>query len=185
MHKLMKGYQSFYQNYFESNKDLYTKLIKEGQKPTAAVVCCSDSRTDPAMIFDAKPGDLFVIRNIANWVPPYAHFTEPCSVSAALAFAILHLNIKDIIILGHSHCAGVKTMHCDNVNIAQPVREWVKIMKKESKDEHNKIQNNVLNAWKNLQTFPWINESIRTYAWCFCMDSGKIEKYNTDSDKFD
>src|SRR5688572_23579543 len=97
---LIEGYKKFRQEYFEDNQALYESLAKKGQKPRYIVVACSDSRVDPAILMNCQPGDLFVIRNVANLVPPCEFDSHYHGTSAALEFGICNLKIQHVIILG-------------------------------------------------------------------------------------
>jgi carbonic anhydrase len=189
MDTLIKNFHKFRKHHFTDHPGLYDQLLHQGQKPKALVISCCDSRVDPALLFDAKPGELFVVRNIANWVPEYEQLTDPCSVSAALSFGVCNLNIPNIIILGHSHCAGVKTLSQD-VDIATPVTEWTGLFDYESKKEHTMVQSVLAQSWSNLFTYPWIKSRVSSgtlniHGWVFCINTGILESYNLETTKFD
>ncbi len=101
-------YRRFRLRHFVPNVDRYEDLAAHGQSPDAMIVSCCDSRVDPETIFSAMPGELFVVRNVANLVPPYETGGQFHGVSAALEFAVLNLGVKHIIVMGHSACGGVK-----------------------------------------------------------------------------
>ena len=103
---LVEGFRRFRAHGFSKQRDLYEELTK-GQSPHTLVIACSDSRVDPAEIFDASPGELFVVRNVANLVPPYDHDGGRHGVSAALEFGVKALNIRNVLVLGHGQCGGV------------------------------------------------------------------------------
>ena len=103
---LLEGYRRFRANRFESERQRWRELA-EGQKPRAIVIACSDSRADPSTIFDADPGEIFVVRNVANLVPPYEVHAGRHGVSAALEFAVTQLNVPEIIVMGHERCGGI------------------------------------------------------------------------------
>ncbi len=105
---LADRFQRFKFRHFAPNIDHYEKLAAEGQSPEVMVISCCDSRVDPETIFSAMPGELFVMRNVANLVPPYETAGNFHGVSAALEFAVLNLKVKHILIMGHSSCGGVK-----------------------------------------------------------------------------
>jgi len=106
--KLADRYRRFHHRHFLPNAENYEELAVYGQNPEAMVVSCSDSRVDPETIFSAMPGELFVVRNVANLIPPYETGGKFHGVSSAIEFAILNLRIKHIIVMGHSGCGGVK-----------------------------------------------------------------------------
>jgi carbonic anhydrase len=105
---LADRYRRFKFRHFAANQDHYESLATYGQSPEVMVVSCCDSRVEPEMIFGAMPGELFVVRNVANLVPPYETSGKYHGVSAALEFAVLNLRVKHIVVMGHSSCGGVK-----------------------------------------------------------------------------
>lgn len=105
---LVDRYKRFKFRHFAPNQDHYETLASEGQSPDVMIVSCCDSRVDPETIFSAMPGELFVVRNVANLVPPFEATGKYHGVSAALEFAVLNLRVKHIIVLGHSGCGGVR-----------------------------------------------------------------------------
>ncbi|AQX28545.1 carbonic anhydrase [Bartonella sp. JB15] len=104
--KLLKGYQSFITNHFTNKVEHYWQLANEGQKPETLVIACCDSRAIPEVIFDSDPGEIFVLRNIANLVPPFSPDHQYHATSAAIEFAVQLLEVKHVVILGHAHCGG-------------------------------------------------------------------------------
>lgn len=106
--RLADRYRRFHQRHYLPKAEEYEDLAVNGQSPEAMVISCSDSRVDPETIFSAMPGELFVVRNVANLVPPYETGGKFHGVSSAIEFAVLNLRIKHIIIMGHSGCGGVK-----------------------------------------------------------------------------
>src|ERR1700746_2526188 len=105
--RLIDGYSAFAGGRLQSEQDRYRELAEHGQTPEIMVIGCCDSRVSPEVIFDARPGELFVVRNVANLVPPYSPDGEYHGVSAALEFAVGALRVKHIVVLGHAHCGGV------------------------------------------------------------------------------
>ncbi|PXA83508.1 carbonate dehydratase [Nostoc sp. 3335mG] len=104
---LLAGYRRFRNDGWQAQRDRWSELA-EGQSPDTLVIACSDSRVDPAQIFDVSPGTIFVVRNIANLVPPFEADASRHGVSAALEFAVTQLKVAEIIILGHEYCGGCK-----------------------------------------------------------------------------
>ncbi|MBC8239168.1 MAG: carbonic anhydrase [Alphaproteobacteria bacterium] len=107
---LLNGFRKFREMYFEKAPDLYRDLLSNGQRPRFAVVACSDSRVDPAIVLQTEPGDIFAVRNVAALVPPYEEEGHYHGTSAALEFAVTGLGVEHIIIIGHAHCGGIATM---------------------------------------------------------------------------
>lgn len=105
--KLLDGYRSFMSGDYAGQSQRYRELAKTGQTPETMVIACCDSRAAPETIFDSGPGELFVVRNVANLVPPYSPDGELHGTSAALEFAVQSLKVKNIVVLGHGRCGGV------------------------------------------------------------------------------
>ncbi|TYR31319.1 carbonic anhydrase [Mesorhizobium microcysteis] len=106
--RLINGYRAFMDGRYATERDRYRALAKDGQTPETMVIACCDSRAAPETIFDCGPGELFVVRNVANLVPPYAPDGKHHSTSAALEFAVQSLKVKHIVVLGHGRCGGIR-----------------------------------------------------------------------------
>ena len=204
LNKLVSGYRDFYEKYFKSDKTVYKKL-STGQSPKTLVIACSDSRVDPAILMNADPGDLFVIRNVANIVPPCQVDDSLHGVSAALEFAVRVLKVENIIILGHSGCAGVNALiHPEKVENSDFISNWIEVakpaknrmmMKVEggeiTKDhEHSCEREVIVLSLNNLLSFPWIVDSIeksnlKIYGWYFDVVNGKITQYDANTNEFE
>lgn len=104
---LLAGYRRFRENRNESERERWRELA-EGQSPRAIIIACSDSRSDPATIFDTDPGEIFVVRNVANLVPPFEEGGGRHGVSAALEFAVTQLNVPEVMVMGHERCGGIQ-----------------------------------------------------------------------------
>jgi carbonic anhydrase len=201
---VLNGYQEFRQKYFAGGDDLYLEL-KKGQKPKVLVIACSDSRVDPAIILNCKPGDLFVVRNVANLVPPYNNDGGHHGTSAALEFGITGLNIKHIIILGHSYCGGIRALVEGRYNSGRPesfIDKWMEIARPSmletiDKFPHESVENQVTHCSKsalikslsNLLTFPWIKKrsegnDLTIRSWYFNIDDGMIEEFDEKDQEF-
>ena len=105
--RLIEGYRNFISGDFERQKTRYRQLADAGQKPEAMIIACCDSRAAPETVFDCGPGELFVVRNVANLVPPYRPDGEYHATSAALEFAVQALRIRNIVVMGHGRCGGI------------------------------------------------------------------------------
>ncbi|NBH31823.1 carbonic anhydrase [Clostridiaceae bacterium] len=126
--KLKTGFITFKREKYEKNPALYGELAK-GQSPTYMVFACSDSRVCPSHVLDLQPGEAFVVRNVANLVPPYDK-TKYSGVGAAVEYAVLHLKVKEIVVIGHSACGGIKgvmSFPYDGSTSTDFIEDWVKI----------------------------------------------------------
>lgn len=194
INKLINGYQRFHKKYFEEQPELYKSLFEQGQFPKFLVISCCDSRVHPAQVMDTAPGDIFVIRNVANLVPINEVDGKSHGTSAAMEFAIKHLKVKHIIIMGHSQCGGIKSLmegdHLEHdygfidpwMKIAKPARDKV-IEQHGNKDFSEQCslceKASIEISLQNLMTFPWIKERIDAnnlfvHGWYFDIDTGGL-----------
>ena len=164
--ELTEGYHRFRQNRWPTEHAEYEALV-HGQKPHTLVVACSDSRADPALIFDTAPGELFVVRNVANLVPPYEPDGKLHGVSAALEFGVNVLQVKRIVVMGHAYCGGVNAMLNGSPSNCQDfVAPWVaqgaptvrRVVEEFPADQVERAAEEavVRLSIDNLRTFPWI-----------------------------
>ena len=202
--KLVQGYCSYRDGSYEKSRPLIEDLVERGQRPEVAVIACSDSRVDPAILFQADPGDLFVVRNVANLVPPMEEEGTYHGTSAALEFAVLGLGVKHLVVLGHAHCGGIKLMMD-----AQPgsssfkyVSPWVSMLAAAHRrvlatmgqaDDKERTraceQNAVLVSLENLTTFSWVRERVESgelqlHGWYVDIAVPQLSAYDWESGKF-
>ncbi len=171
MEKLIEGYRQFREGYFPQNRHVFDQLAL-GQSPKAMVISCCDSRVDPGLIFNAAPGEMFTLRNVANLVPPYSPDDAYHGTSAAIEFAVRSLKVAHIIVLGHSRCGGVRALlgaHEGDfigpwMRIADAARDRaVSIAGDRGGDELQRIceRETLKTSLQNLRSFPWIQTAIR------------------------
>ncbi|MBZ9844866.1 carbonic anhydrase [Mesorhizobium sp. CA5] len=128
---LLAGYRNFMAGRYPSESDRYRSLAREGQAPETMIVACCDSRSAPEAIFDAGPGELFVLRNVANLVPPYEPDGEYHSTSAALEFAVQSLKVRNIVVMGHGRCGGIRAALDTNSSPLSPgdfIGKWMSLI---------------------------------------------------------
>ena len=128
MDDLIEGYRRFRAGTWQAERSRFEELSRLGQRPRALIIACSDSRTDPQMVFNAAPGELFVVRNVANMVPPYGPDDKPHGVSSAIEFAVRSLQVREIVVLGHAMCGGIRAL-LDGApaEVSDFVGQWVRI----------------------------------------------------------
>ncbi|NQT65878.1 MAG: hypothetical protein HQ554_06835 [FCB group bacterium] len=194
LEKLAKGNAIFIDK-FNDNEKLYLDLVENGQHPKVLWVGCSDSRVVPEFIVNANAGDLFVIRNIANIIPP-KDAGESCT-SSVLEYAVLELKVEHIIICGHTGCGGINavlkgTPKDSKINewlsYAFPAMEKAKNSRIDSM-ELETIKENILLQAKNLLTFDYIEKKhrkgeLKIHKWLYSMNSGKISFFNDNNYKW-
>lgn len=173
--RLLKGYTAFLGGRLREEQSRYQSLAEKGQSPEIMVVGCCDSRVSPEVIFDARPGELFVVRNVANIVPPYEPDGHAHGVSAALEFGVAALKVKHIVVLGHAQCGGVRAFAEDAEPLSPGdfIGSWMKLMA----PAMNKVgprgslspmdylrtleQANIINSLDNLMTFPRLAKLVQ------------------------
>jgi carbonic anhydrase len=172
--RLLAGYRVFLSERLPREQTRFRELAERGQSPEIMVIGCCDSRVSPEVIFDARPGELFVVRNVANLVPPYAPDEGYHGVSAALEFAVAALKVKHIVVLGHAHCGGVRAF-ADRAPPLTPgdfIGKWMELMAPAVATAGPRgsepfaayltrlEQASIVNSLDNLLTFPRIAELV-------------------------
>lgn len=179
--RLKAGFRSFRAQYYEQRPELYRALAEEGQRPQALVIACTDSRVDPAILLNAQPGELFVVRNVANLVPPYEPDGRAHSTSAAIEFAVRDLGVAHVVVLGHAHCGGIAAL-VGGVEGRDFIGPWMQVadrVRRESSDPKAAEQAAVGLSLGNLMTFPWLAERVgegrlELHGWWFDLDEGAL-----------
>ena len=207
---LIDGFQQFRNNFFGEDNSFFKGLVTHGQKPKTMVISCADSRADPAILFDTRPGDLFMVRNVANLVPPYAPDEGQHGVSAAIEYGVRDLKVQHLVVLGHAFCGGIQALcahhrsaHENGGNADAPTREfiqsWIDIASPaiqtldldnwQDSSQHDAERASIRNSVANLRSFPWIVEAIEAgkleiHGWWFDMEHGALWGLDQESDKF-
>jgi carbonic anhydrase len=197
--KLIAGFRQFQNNYFQGDNELFSQL-KKGQQPKTLIIACSDSRVDPSLLTRSEPGDIFVVRNVANLVPPYEPDAHYHGVSSALEYAVCHLQVEHIIVLGHSQCGGIAGLmnsecECDLgefigrwITIAAAAKEQVKQLLPEKSIELQTRaceQAAIMLSIDNLLSFPWIQQRVQEkklflHGWYFDIQRGELLRYSPE-----
>ena len=173
--RLIDGYRDFINNSYQQEKINYQQLADEGQKPETMVIACCDSRATPENIFSAKAGELFIVRNVANLVPPYDPDGGRHGTSAAIEFAVLGLKVKNIVIMGHGRCGGIQaalTKDFQPLEKGDFISKWIDMVKplanevniEEKLDQRQKQRRleelSIINSLANLHKFPYIKRLV-------------------------
>lgn len=200
MQKLISGLHHFQQNIFTTQRELFERLAT-GQTPDAMFITCSDSRINPNLITQTDPGDLFVLRNAGNIVPPYG--ASDGGEAATVEFAVAGLGVKDIIVCGHSHCGAMKGLLDESLVAETPaVQSWLKhaestrrVMRENYAhlDDYHQmsacVQENVLAQVENLKTHPSVaarlaRGRINLHAWVYKIETGQVFAYDVSQGQF-
>jgi carbonic anhydrase len=202
--RLIDGYNAFAAGRLHAEQNRYRELAELGQSPEILVVGCCDSRVSPEVIFDARPGELFVVRNVANIIPPYSPDGQAHGVSAALEFGVAALKIKHIVVLGHARCGGVKAFAEDAEPLSPGdfIGKWMQLMAPAAAkagprgdlppvDYLTRLeQANIGNSLDNLMTFPGLAKlikrgEIQTHGAYFGVASGELYVLDKTNGNFD
>jgi carbonic anhydrase len=176
--RLIDGYSAFAEGRLQSEQHRYRELAERGQTPEIMVIGCCDSRVSPEVIFDAGPGELFVMRNVANLVPPFETEGNYHGVSAALEFGVGALKVKHIVILGHAHCGGVRAYAEEHIPLSPGdfIGRWMSLMAPAAEkigprgamtreDYLERMEKaSIVNTLDNLMTFPRLRKLIERGA---------------------
>jgi carbonic anhydrase len=171
MSRLISGYRAFRAGRWQAEHERYVELARDGQRPETLVIACSDSRSDPATIFNARPGELFVVRNIAAIVPPFETDESHHGTTAAIAFAVLVLEVKNILVMGHAQCGGVAAALDPAFGGHVPaLRGWIDLLepavkrlppKLDHAARHTSLErDSVLLSIERLKSYPFIAERL-------------------------
>ena len=169
--ELLDGYHRFRAGRFREDRERYESLAEHGQRPGAMLIACSDSRSAPEQVFDAAPGDLFVVRNIAAWVPPYRAGAEARSTGAALEYAVHALPISSIVVMGHAGCGGIRAAIDSTYgpSTSEFVGPWIRDIETLARDVPDGTDRQravelrtVEQSVANLETYPWLADLIRS-----------------------
>lgn len=200
---VVKGGIEFMEKYFKENAELF-KTLKDSQTPHTLFIGCSDSRVVPNLITNTKPGEMFVIRNIANIIPKYRVSDEFLATTSAIEYALYILNIKDIIICGHSNCGGCAALYYNESKFDKTpnVKTWLKSLDNvKAQVEALGLSNlkkkawfverlNIVNSIDNLLTYPGVKEGvklgkIRIYGWHYIIETGSLFSYDMVTKDFE
>ena len=204
MNRLFTGHMKFRSEDFARHRELFQQLGRS-HDPHTLFIGCSDSRVVPNLITQTHPGELFIVRNVANIVPPYRQTEEYVSTTAAVEYAVLVLKVDTIVICGHSNCGGCAALNLPDHELAHipHVRKWLelsqevkgrvdRLMTENTPEEREWLteQVNILVQMRNLLTYPYIREKyergeLNIYGWHYIIETGEIYNFNDDTQEFE
>ncbi|MEA3331367.1 MAG: carbonic anhydrase [Campylobacterota bacterium] len=203
LEKYVEGNKLF-RSYFKENKESLLNLVRSGQSPKALFIGCSDSRVIPDLMVQSDPGDLFVIRNVGNFVPPYKPDEDFHATASGIEYAVSVLNVREVIICGHTHCGACK---CLFEQIEDPLlvhtKKWLELGESAKTsailslgadaplEELLRLTEklSVIKQIENILTYPNVKKRFQKgdlyiHGWYYDMETGKIDYYNADSYEF-
>jgi carbonic anhydrase len=194
--RLIAGFKSFRETYYEQRPDFYRALVERGQRPEVMIIACADSRVNPSIIAKAQPGELFIVRNVANLVPPYEPDGRHHSTSAAIEFAVRDIGVKHIIVLGHSHCGGIRHLWESRDRAAgkrEFIDDWVSIVEAARDDNpggearYRQVERQAVQiSLGNLLSYPWVKTRVEDgrltlLGWWFDLVAGELLAHEGDA----
>ena len=196
---LVKRKQAQRAEFFENNAQLFAALVEQGQAPDTLFISCSDSRVLPEHLTGSQPGELFVLRNLANVVPPFGSGER--AVGASVEYAARHLKVKHIVVCGHTDCGGIKALdqQADQVHdphlarwieYARPAQTQVDARGVTPEARHRSIvEQNILLQLKNLQTYNAVRQALQAneltlHGWVYDLSTGRISYWDADANRF-
>jgi carbonic anhydrase len=200
--RFIAGFRRFQDKYFGEDRALFEQL-RQGQRPKAMIIACADSRVDPALLTGAEPGDVFVVRNVANLVPPHEPGGGFASVPAALEFAVQSLEVEHIIVLGHGQCGGIGALMHNVGQGSEFIGKWIGIARRARDQVLADLpakspalqaraceQAALLVSLDNLISYPWIAErvvagTLHLHGWYFDIEHGELLCYNPAHNGFE
>ncbi len=197
---LLQQTHSLRSTFFEKEGDLLGRLAREGQRPPVMFVGCSDSRVIPEALTGSRPGDLFVLRNIANIIPPFGTAHE--STGAALEYAANHLKVAHLVVCGHTDCGGIKALDDHLDSLSEPsLARWIKFAREAQTrvDQHRAdpskrhraiVEQNVLLQLQHAGTYPSIHKAVKEnrlvlHGWLFDLQALQVLSYNFQTKQFE
>lgn len=203
---LIEGYRRFRASGWSAQRERWAQLA-EGQSPKVMVIACSDSRVDPAQIFDASAGEMFVVRNVANLVPPFEPDNGRHGVSAALEFAVTQLQVEEIIVMGHGFCGGCAAALTGQFSGARPgeggfIAHWIDLLEDArtrvlqthseplAREAFRAMEHEAVRvSLRNLRTFPWVREReesgvLKLHGAFFAISDGALHLLDEESGAF-
>jgi carbonic anhydrase len=204
MNRLFEGLVQFRQEDFESHRELFEGL-GQAQQPHTIFIGCADSRVVPNLITKTLPGELFVIRNVANIVPNYRQTSEYVATTSAIEYAMLQFGIEDIVVCGHSNCGGCQALYFNEERLDQMphTRKWLeqahpvrdRVLSEMTEDNPAKRewlteQMNIVEQMKHLLTYPFIVDRyiegrLRIHGWHYIIETGEILAYQRTKGYFE
>ena len=200
---LLDGYRTFMAERYTREKDRYRELAQGGQNPRVMIIACCDSRAAPETVFNAGPGELFVLRNVANLVPPFEPGGGQHGTSAAIEFAVNSVNVEHIVVMGHGRCGGIRAALGDSTPLAQGdfIGKWMSLLRPVTEEvakytilteqeRHTALERlSIRNSIRNLRTFPYVQSleaegRLEVHGAWFDIHSGELWLMDPESGDF-
>ena len=186
-HRLIEGLRRYQRDQLPHLRERFARLAAEGQQPGTLFIGCSDSRVLPNLLTDSGPGEIFMVRNVGAFVPPFEDDSGHHGVSAAIEFAVMSLNVTDIVVCGHSDCGAIRALYHDSATLTPHVRDWLELarpaMTAVVTDEQDRLRTterlSIIVQLERLLSFPMVRERVERseltlHGWYFDVASGEV-----------
>jgi len=201
LERLLMGFRSFRLMHYERRPERYAELVR-GQSPQVMLIACCDARVDPAIVFDTAPGELFVVRNVANLVPPREEAGAYHGTSAALEFGVCALGVGHVVVLGHAQCGGIRSLVRGAAEAGDYIRPWMAIAAEAGREVLARLPGAseeeraaaceraaIGVSLRNLRTFPWVAERVsdgrlQLHGWYFDLAAGALLALEEETGQF-
>lgn len=195
-HQLVEGLRKFRRENFPMFREHYQRLVSEGQQPSTLFIGCADSRVVPDLLTSALPGDLFVIRNIGAFVPPFEPDAGFHGTSASIEFAALVLGVKDIVVCGHSHCGAIRSLYTPLRDDTPHISRWLELARPAMLGQDMSEENlrrterrSIVLQLERLMTFPMVRERVERgelclHGWHYVIEEGRVLGLDAHSGEF-
>ena len=194
--RLLDGLQRFRREYFPAYREHYQRLVEEGQKPTTLFIGCSDSRVVPDLITDSMPGELFIVRNVGAFIPPFEIDDGFHGVSAGIEFAVLNLGVTDIVVCGHTHCGAIRALYEPPNESSPHVTKWLELAHDARIDVpiseemlRRTEQRAIAMQLDHLLTFPMVADRVEAgivslHGWHYVIEEGRVDVLDYEAGVF-
>ncbi len=197
---LIEGLQRFQTETFPRLRDEYRRLVDEGQAPATLFIGCADSRVVPDLLLDAGPGDLFVLRNVANQVPPFEPGGAHHGTAAGIEYAVVHLGVTDIVVCGHSHCGGIRALYDDPNPETPHIGHWLELAREARIDDdagdapseptlRRAEERSIALQLERLMTYPMVKQRVEEgalslHGWHYIIEDGRVMALDVEKGEF-
>lgn len=194
--QFLNGLRRFKEEYFPRYEDEYRRLVADGQHPNTLFIGCSDSRVVPDLLMGTAPGELFIVRNVGNIVPPFAPERGYHGTCAAIEFAVLNLQVKDIVVCGHSHCGAIRALYSPPLAGATHLEKWLELAEDAalpvtlSEEALRRTeQRSVILQLERLMSYPMVRERVEQgllflHGWHYTIEEGEVSILDVHSGRF-
>jgi carbonic anhydrase len=194
---LVAGLRRFKHEVFPAYRDQYRRLVKEGQRPSTLFIGCADSRVVPDLLTSSLPGELFVVRNVGNFVPPFEPDAGLHGTSAGIEFAVLNLRVRDIVVCGHSHCGAIRALHDPPDRRTPHINKWLELARPAQVEGpmtpeslRRTEMRSIAVQLERLLGYPMVKESVDDgglclHGWYYVIEEGNVLALSVETGEFE